>query len=805
MQSHPSIQPAVLISALMFACLGCGESQPPEDVDSTGITKNDVPPASEGTSESRRRVVTPSRSSLTASLALTLAQSILNDVDDESAYEQHQDKIRQGIPSLQTALSRLDDRLAQKISQLQRKLDDKTSIDDIRKAIAEVATAVESEIEHNDDTITPTETEIAELIDVIGYFPTVTPSPLLRVNTDGKPEAHLLTVKWADLLSRTHVHWVEMEELNRIWKPNSPEMKEAMERHARLLKETQRFRRQVSIALADELVKRTTLLRTRRINHPDIREFDARIASLTWLVRIAWEEEKDPRYAGMLVVAEDLVGPAASDIIATFELAGTDLAGMIPLYRKLTHIMPAADKDDLQDFRSTTMQKLQSEILTLELRTNKTHKDAIETKSRLSDELRTKSNLSKEVKTLITRKRSLIVDIQQINQDSSRLVDEVLAQYLQNLKRLRLNHPEQLRCARRLILPLVEIYKHTKCYDWSNRESAELTWNTFLSADRYVAAPDTYANHLVEMDRQRLEAEQQRLEAERREERRLKDEAERQRLAMIAKENARRAKEAAEAARMKELAENAKKRKEEQERNRKIDARKIRELLLSKRLAPSRQAVQIMKKSVVLPAEIVDKDVTAALRQLLYDSCEVMNTTSGTDLNIQADTFDALRIVAELPPSHSSLQKDLCRILRAATHNWADRGRVAREQSSRDVIMEILLKLPTPSPDVYDGVLAAATDFHDFDDKMCRFIYSQKGRTSEFDALILRGIKDENVQAIEFCGEVSPAFEDALSPLSLLAAGTRNNVSTRVAAEKAFKKIVERLADKKGKRKKGKR
>lgn len=434
-------------------------------------------------------------------LASWIGRAILDKLFDEVTFQSKKQEIRTDLELFDAALARVDEKLSNRIRDLRKQLESKASIEDVRRIVDETVAELESRVQQADRQVTSTEARVRELETIIGYVPTVTPSPLLRINANGKPEAHPLTVKWANLLSSSHVHWIEMEKLNLIYKSNAPEMKAAVERHRKFQQEAMTLRQDVKQQLAVSLAERMKLLETRRPNHPAVRDFDAGIGSLTWLAKIVQIEEEGA-FKGMLVVPEQLVGPAASDIIAAFELGGAETKDLVPLYSKLLHLLPVDKKDESEGeaarpevawhllpvdkngdsklFESQQEKDAQKKFLAL----NRNARATLESAERVDGELRNlrkdHSDLHPRVVALNKERVVLLSRIKNLQSETDTIFALALRVYVENLKVYRHDHATQKRLNGRFLKPLVELRDKTHCFDWENAEALNATWSNFI-------------------------------------------------------------------------------------------------------------------------------------------------------------------------------------------------------------------------------------------------------------------------------------------------------------------------------------
>ena len=409
--------------AAVVAFAGCSSSDSSRDVSKPSASVNNM------------KGLNP----MSASIASWIGRTLLDKLINEATYQEKKNEIKTDLELFEAALSRTDEQLASKIHSLRSELDAKASVEDVRQIISEVVTDLESRAVKIESGITNSEQRVKELETVFGYVPTVTPSPLLRVNREGKPEAHPLTVKWAKLLSASETHRIKMEELNHIYKANAPEMQMAITVFKKLQKETADLEKEVKTELAKLLVERMKLLETRKVNHPDIKNFDASIASLTWLTYMA-RPEAEGRYQGTLTVPKDLVGPAASDIVAAFDLSGEKTADLVPLYRKLIPHMPSTRTqgpgmpEEIQEFAQ--------EYYALLEKLKELHKEAAVVDMELRTLLQTHSHLHPKVATLNQRKTGLLSRVRQENTYITGFLHTSVQRYIELLKHYRPTHPQ---------------------------------------------------------------------------------------------------------------------------------------------------------------------------------------------------------------------------------------------------------------------------------------------------------------------------------------------------------------------------
>lgn len=412
-------------------------------------------------------------------LSLWLANKILEELSDGKIFDNFKkQKVKIDLEALESSLGRRHTSLAQQIHKLRSEIDGKASPEDIRKIIQNILSELEGQLGQLDTKLDRVAIGERAAEETFGYLPTVTPSPLLRSGVDGALKIHPLTTKWVKLVSASETHRIELEELSSIYKPNAPEMLKAMNRLEDLKRESAELHMEIETDLAKQLLQRVELLKTRRSTHPDVKNFDANIASLAWLAVVS-RSDKESRYAGTLPVPKDLTGYASSDIIAAFELGGVTKEGIIPLFRKLTDFLPAS-KVENYNIMPQKLKNIQAKYETLASEMGKEFHLALETEQKLRTLLQTHSGIHPEVLRQGKQKIETLRKISILNKQCDQFLNEALSIYIEQLKVDR-PHAESMRQYNwSVVRPLTDIVRHTNCSNWNNTEEVNATWNNFL-------------------------------------------------------------------------------------------------------------------------------------------------------------------------------------------------------------------------------------------------------------------------------------------------------------------------------------
>jgi hypothetical protein len=417
-------------------------------------------------------------SATASSMSLWMAQTILEKLDSGFFDELKKEEIKVDLQTLESTLGLQDLNLKNKISLLRQDMDGKASAADIRNIVREVLTELEKKLSTIDTRLTDAAVQQKAVADIFGYIPTVTPSPLLRTDIDGTPKAHPLTAQWAKLVSDSEVHRIELEKLSAIYKPNAPEMQQGLATLGSLQKQATELHLQIELELSKQLLQRVELLKTRRATHPDVRNFDANIASLAWLAAVS-KPEQEGRYAGTMQVPKDLTGPAASDIVAAFELSGVSREGIVPLYRRLVDFMPATGTTGEVAMPQEFM-RMKERYDQLAAEASMEFRRATAVHAELGSLLKDHSGLHPDVRAKRKERADILQKAHALNTKCNTLLTEAIAAYLERLKFDHPMHKPMMYYNWRVVRPLADIYQHTHCYDWNNAESVEASWKTFL-------------------------------------------------------------------------------------------------------------------------------------------------------------------------------------------------------------------------------------------------------------------------------------------------------------------------------------
>jgi hypothetical protein len=188
------------------------------------------------------------------------------------------------------------------------------------------------ELEARQDKI---DVRIREIEEAFGYLPTVPPSPLLRTTvSEGEPAAHPLTVEWAKLLTRCESSRLQIETTSRELTDENEDLIAARKADDGIKREIAVLHGRVKTEMGGLVEKRTPLLKKYKPTHREVRLHDDNIASMAWLLGVT-KPVGVGRHAGRLAVPNDLISPACSDILATFEFAKADVTALVPLFRQL--------------------------------------------------------------------------------------------------------------------------------------------------------------------------------------------------------------------------------------------------------------------------------------------------------------------------------------------------------------------------------------------------------------------------------------------------------------------------------------
>jgi|GEM_PF-2377028 len=259
----------------------------------------------------------------------------------DTSGEQRVAELNTRLSAYEAGLRQVDAKSADQISALRKELSTRTTIEDVRKVVDRTLESLEerqANLENRQDTL---DSRVRQLEELFGHIPTVPPAPLLiTADQPDKPAtAHPLILEWLTLLLRSEESRNRIDELRRTRPDTSTVLKDASAKDKGVVAETEKLHRKVMKELAERLPERQALLDEYKPGTPEVRRFDERLSSVTWLAAVTRPIATGP-HAGRLGVPAALFGPDAPEIVQAFRLAKAEPARIAELYRQ--HALLAA-------------------------------------------------------------------------------------------------------------------------------------------------------------------------------------------------------------------------------------------------------------------------------------------------------------------------------------------------------------------------------------------------------------------------------------------------------------------------------
>jgi len=404
----------------------------------------------------------------------------LDDVWDSATGKPDLGELDSRLRAFEGALSQVDARLSVNIADLRRELNRRPTREEVRRIVLNVLAELEGRIAKLETRTDGIEVRVAQLEEVFGFIPTVTPSPLIRSSVqEGNPAAHPLTVEWASLLCESETSRLKIEDLLRTRYDDHPDVVAAVEADRAILQRVAACHEKVKEEAVKGIDQRMDLLSVKRLKptHPQVRLVDDNLASLLWLRGVSKPIDDGPQ-KGRLAVPREMVGPKCSEILVAFHLAKADVTALVPLFRELLAVKlegaPAAA--DLPRELRTHVQTTKD----LYGRAGQVRGEMLLTESRLKAALKEYSPLHPQVIELQRAKKPLVGEIRQLHDDTETALGAALAAYVKKLQLERPTNARMLSYRDQALVPLNELALVTTCFDWDNRIAADETWRAVI-------------------------------------------------------------------------------------------------------------------------------------------------------------------------------------------------------------------------------------------------------------------------------------------------------------------------------------
>jgi hypothetical protein len=265
---------------------------------------------------------------------------VLDEVFDAATGKPDPHELKRQLDSLSGSLSQMGHAqgdLLQQLHSLRQEVNERTSRAVIEQVVRSVLHSYEDRLSKVDIRLSTAEQRLKDIENLFGYVPIVLPSPLLGDTLEAEPTVHPLMAQYAKLLVRSETNRIELAKLRQTLKDNAPELAQQLKDAAEILSATRALHDAVKTELSARLPDRQRLLQTRKINHPEVREIDKRLASLAWLVAIT-KPASEGENKGRLPVPNALLGPMCSEILVAFKLSGVAETDLVPLFRILLSV-----------------------------------------------------------------------------------------------------------------------------------------------------------------------------------------------------------------------------------------------------------------------------------------------------------------------------------------------------------------------------------------------------------------------------------------------------------------------------------
>ena len=274
---------------------------------------------------------------------------------------------------------------------------------------------------------------IQEIDDRIKILPVIPPepAPLISDTTTGAlPAVHPLVKDWALLLTESETARLHLARLRHTLTDAAPEVIAARQKADAVIPRIRILFDAANAELGKESTARAELLKTRKPNHPEVRAFDRRIASLLWLCGISRPIANGPE-AGRLGIPGDLLGSRCSQILIAFEASGVKPDSVVPLFHALLQQpiagRPAAGDDSRL---SPELAKLAEEFTALRERARGLVEKSIFTQADLAKALGTYSEIHAEVVALRRTRSTTLGETARLHTELSAFLHRALTAYI---------------------------------------------------------------------------------------------------------------------------------------------------------------------------------------------------------------------------------------------------------------------------------------------------------------------------------------------------------------------------------------
>jgi hypothetical protein len=237
---------------------------------------------------------------------------------------------------------------------------------------------------------------------------------------------------------------------------------------------------------------RELLLRDLKPSHPKVRAFDDSMASLVWLVAVT-RPITEGEQKGRLPVPKDMLGPAASDILVAFDLAGADVTATASLYRRLLadvfhserswSVMfadPQCPEDEIALFDEA--RNLSQVLSVLQQRISQTDGELRAALERYSEAEKS------VVEPLRRRQAELVMELRGIHEACDVCLTKAMSAYVKALRTQRPTNVRMTTFRQSLLLPLYVMTTVTSCRDWELPIEQLETWRRIVSQEAATAA-----------------------------------------------------------------------------------------------------------------------------------------------------------------------------------------------------------------------------------------------------------------------------------------------------------------------------
>ncbi len=397
--------------------------------------------------------------------ALQLLSDVMAQIE-RGNLENDVESVKTAMRSAEDQLQHVDADLSAQLGTLRLELDSKIDRADVEVIVRRIIAELDHDLSGVERHASTARATLDHLKQLLGYIPTVKPSPLIVDTPNGQPAVNPLTKEWVELLVESEKNRIDIEQAAARFLPGTPIFDTLNVQANALLGRTERLRRTIEIDLSSRVEKRGSLT-----DLYALQAFDRQLGPYAWLAMVASVEHDN--HPGRLAIPAALTEDIATECIHAMKLSGVSDDTLVTLYTALLPKIPRTETQESADKVDVDLQKRNYEMM---LRFVSLVRQ-IQSLQRRMDRNQKLSPQNEEMRAMRKQQDSLIGAIEVLHHSLVTQLETSVGKYVDLLEnQYRVSESRMQYFLKRDLLHLLDARNRTECRNFNDPIARETLW-----------------------------------------------------------------------------------------------------------------------------------------------------------------------------------------------------------------------------------------------------------------------------------------------------------------------------------------